>query len=391
MLLCRKSKHVDENIFDYFSRLSYWNGFGSVEIFTKFIAEAHGEKLGRVRDRVRNEYTLRAWIEQLLRRNIPISQMNSLMECKISHGKARVCPRCWEKAPYIRFYWRFDDYTVCHKHQALLAPFLSWDMGVCNYNDCVSEEFVKEGSEANSILMQAVKIHAEKDNALALIEKEMERYIYERDLVSWVSAFFKNNLNACLNEVEAKRLIDSSVLVGNQIFKRMDLIIQELLGDHTQFERRLRILLAVHILDNKSLCGRRIYRDPADGYKEWATAEVLSIDELLYAYIGIGSRQGCPKNIKFRYEIRGFENLDESEDRQLCVAIFGAYLNWPYENTDDDLRDYQNRITNQKPNPGSIKYGDYLRSLGKKILHDIAPGESGQANISLEVEECAVS
>lgn len=387
----RKSKHVDESFFDYLSRLSYWNGFGSVEKFSKFIAEEYGEKLGGVRDQIKNEYILRCWIEQLLRRNIPISQMNSLMESKVSHGKARVCPHCWEEARYIRFYWRFNDYTTCHKHQVLLVTFLDWDMDICNYNDCVAEKFAKESNEANGILMQAVKIHAEKDNALALIEKEMDRYGYERDLVSWISAFFKNNLNACLNEVEAKQLIDSNVLVGNQIFKRMDLIIQELLGDHAQFERRLRILLAVHILDNKTLCGRRIFRDPADGYKEWATAEVLSIDELLYAYIGFGSRQGCPINFKFRYEVRGFENLDESADRQLCVAIFGAYLNWPYEKTDDDLRDYQNRVINQKPNPGSIKYGDYLRSLGKKVLHDIAPGESEQANISLEVEECAVS
>lgn len=391
VLLYRNSKYVDESFFDYLSRLSYWNGFGSVEKFSKFIAEAHGEKLGGVRDQRKNEYMLRCWVEQLLRRNIPISQMNSLMKSKISHGKARVCPHCWEESRYIRFYWRFDDYIVCHKHQTLLVPFLNWDMGICNHNDCVSEEFAKESSEAKSILMQAIKIHAEKDNALTLIEKELDRHGYEKSLVFWISAFFKNNLHACLNEDEAKHLIDSNALVGNEIFKRMDLIIQELLGENAQLERRLRILLAVHILDNKSSRWRRIYRDPADGYKEWASAEVLSIDELLYAYIGFGTRQGCPKNFKFRYEIRGFENLDESEDRRLCVAIFGAYIKWPYEKTDDDLRDYQNRIINQKPSPGSIKYGDYLRSLGKMVLDDIPPGESEQENFSFEVEECAIS
>ena len=42
-LLYRADKFLDESFFDYLSRLSYWNGFNSADVFTSVLVKLYNK------------------------------------------------------------------------------------------------------------------------------------------------------------------------------------------------------------------------------------------------------------------------------------------------------------------------------------------------------------
>ena len=155
------------------------------------------------------------------------------------------------------------------------------------------------------------------------------------------------------------------------MLKKMENIYKEFLVNNECFEKSVRIITAIRVGDNRKLFGYSYYAPAAPGFSEWMKQEVLSIDELFYAYVGFGRLSGTPLKLAIRHEMIGFENLDPYRDRQLCLAIFNTYIWWPYAD-DDDFSAYGSRMnyTYPKQSP-SIKYNEYLATLGRKTVDSL--------------------
>jgi len=325
----------------------------------------------------------------MLRKNIHISQLNSLIGCTIPNGSAKICTQCWEDKPYIRFYWNFHHYITCHEHQLKMMPFLSFGEGSGNGSTCdASSDSNIESHFLRSVLVRSIEIYSKKDNAIESVELQMKQYLYEKETVSWVCEFFRAEFGVSLDHQNTQFLIDSADLVGLPVFRKMDNIISALLIGNPSFERRVRVIFALRVLNCARDIEHRRTQIPAPGYEEWATSEVMSIDDLLYAYIGFGALPGYPYFYKIRYEIRGFENLHQSMDRQLCLGIFSYRPKWTYE-ADKDVHNYQQQMRGQKAkgNVGTLKYNEYLKSQGKSVLDNLYFEQEAIINIQDEVEE----
>lgn len=366
-LLYRSEKYHDESFSDFLDRLGYWNGFSSKETFARFLADLFNETY------YSDGYGAHLMLEQLLGRNIPKTGNHCMARSKIPNGVVKICANCWKENRYIRFYWRFNDYIECHIHGALLIypNFFSYqsDNAIGVKADGKLDDSEKY---PRYLLIEAIKFYLNYDCSLNLIEKELEQHRYAKEITKWVVDFFSENLGMRLNLSGAIRLIDSGGLIGLSVRKKMESIYEWLLSGNEPLEQLVRIITAIRIGDRTTIywTGRRRYEQPVSGFEQWLKTEVLSIDDLFYAYLGFGQRDGSPKNHKIRYEMTGFENLDPRADRQLCLAIFSSSIQWPYER-DRDLAKYQFNLLYSKTKPRSIKYHEFLKTLGYKTVDDL--------------------
>lgn len=371
-LLYRADKYDDESFSDFLDRLGCWNGFSSKETFSRCLADLFNETYGGDKNKKVDEHKVHLMLEQLLGRNIPEAGAFSMALSKIPSGTVKVCANCWKENRYIRFYWRFNSYVECHVHGVLLTyPNLfsyQSDNSVGEQADNsldISEKYPRH------LLVEAIKFYLGSDCSLSLIEEDLEQHRYAKEITEWVAGFFSEKLGVILNLTGALKVIDSGNLIGLSVPKKMESIYARLLSGNELLETNVRIITAIRIGDQSTFwTHHRRYEPPALGFEQWRKTEVLSIDDLFYAYLGFGQRNGTPKNYKIRYEMTGFDNLDPHVDRQLCLAIFSGSIRWPY-GRDEDLAKYQFKLQYAEAKPRSIKYHEFLKMLGYKTVDDL--------------------
>ncbi len=372
-LLYRADKFLDESFFDYLSRLSYWNGFNSANVFKSALIKLYNKIYLDDKNQLFNIMKCHSALESVLKRNINYSQLNLFNYSLCHKGVIKICRCCWMKSKYIRFYWRMDGYSICHIHKTKLIVCSEglYSHYFSSVNDSKVETDKMEHNQR--VLNKAIEIYSLTDFALKKIESELDCNFYEKKIIIWLSHFLKMHMSRDVNISDALNLSDSGALVGLSIHNRMDKIINILSASNKWLENVIRIVAVLRVKQlpiQYDASGWTYY--PAPGFDYWANIEGLSIDSLFYAYVGFGSlRHTMPARYQFRYEFEGFSFLESSIDRSLCVSLYNTSLYFPYDRNDVDLISYQELVKNRWPNPRSIKFNEYLKLIGKKSIDDL--------------------
>jgi hypothetical protein len=374
--LYRAEKKYDEGFLDYISRMSYFNGFSSSGVLLRKLCDFYDEAYGGVRSKKIEMYKVRLALEQLLQRNMPVDRMFYTDGCQFTNERVKVCIRCWCECRYIRYYWWFSHYVKCHIHDDNL--FFPNEVSF-ESDDVVGEMFSNDVScleiYSSHLLTRLIMFYLNSDNAIELMEGDLNEHLYAKSNIEWVADYFGEHMNVYLNISGALELIDSGSLVGFSVHKKMESVYKELLVNNEPFEKSVRIITAIIVGRNTRLFRHSKGSYCSTSFLRWKRQELLSIDELFYAYIGFGQLSGTLTSFVLRHEMKGFENLCPDEDRQLCLAIFGTSISWPYGNYtdhDDDYRQYQSQMNSgfRKVSP-SMKYNEYLATLGKKTIDSL--------------------
>lgn len=129
-LLYHDQINSDEIIQDYIARLAIRNGFSSIRKFLVWLitfvdrADELEDYDPRTYQGRLNRY--RQKLEIVLGRNIPEDSMAIYLGVeRLYESVVKICPRCFSEHPYYKFYWRFDLYSVCHKHDINLVDISS--------------------------------------------------------------------------------------------------------------------------------------------------------------------------------------------------------------------------------------------------------------------------
>lgn len=371
-LLYRGEKKYDEGLWDYLSRLGYWNGFSSVDILLRSLCHFSDGISSGITSKKKDMYKIRCILEQLLKRNISMDRIFNMQGCQVPNGSVKICQGCWEESRYVRYYWRFSHYVKCHIHGIFLIIPSKFSYHSDNVIGKISDGEVNHSEKYSiNLLTLSTMFYLDSDNAIELMDKDLERHRCAKEIVEWVGKFFRDYMGVNLNIEGASRLIDSGNLIGFSVLKKMESIYRELLVNNESFEKSVRIIAAIRVGDRSNILRFCRYNVFGLGFSEWVKQEVLSVDELFYAYFGFGRLSGTPLKFAIRHEMTGFEKLDSFVDRKLCLAIFNSYISWPYVD-DDDVRTYWVRMNHDYPKKSpSIKYNEFLATLGRKTIYSL--------------------
>lgn len=379
-LLYRVDKFVDETIVDYIARVSYFNGFESPGKFSSYLADLYDLVFGREGNKEFSFYSKKdeieikshLMLEQVLQRNILFSQFNSFERCLIPHGEPKVCPQCWQKSQYIKFFWRLDSYKICHTHKLRMQSFNGF--GGEYGSDFVDGEAHEVGVEFN-FLKKSIEIHSRRNYALNCLNREFNERDLLKDITVWISRFFREAMHISINEQEALSIIWDEELVGLSMERKMHRIISVMASEDYELERMLKIVVAIRVGNNSNGWGRfGLVSDKDRFLRRWFIHEVVSTDELLYEYLRLGSLEFPPRKFKLRCRIKCLQGLDPNIEHDISLTIMKTKIDWPY-GKDRDLREYQLYIRYSTPKPGQRKYSEFLRERGKLVLDDLAVGD----------------
>ncbi|CNG47400.1 TniQ family protein [Yersinia intermedia] len=136
----RPSKNQDEIAWDYIFRLSQANGFSTLEKFQKYILENASCKMYENLNSKKNMKRFgtnqiekyissnklskyQVALEWVLQRTIFNEELDDLKESYILLKERKICQQCWSEHQYVRFFWRFECYKICHIHSIQLIKF----------------------------------------------------------------------------------------------------------------------------------------------------------------------------------------------------------------------------------------------------------------------------
>ncbi len=183
-----------------------------------------------------------------------------------------------------------------------------------------------------------------------------------------------------LNVKETLDLSKTGRLVGLNIGQRIEIILACLLKN-TEIERLTARVITVLMIkhDHRMWFLNRRDSRPADGFDYWASCEILSIDDLFYAYIGFANNKAVAlERCTLKKEIECLKVLGDFDDMHFFFTFCSMKLPFSYINYSNckDLDSYQTIFKNSPPEMKGIKYNKYLKSLGRKTDDDIPVTDS---------------
>ena len=222
-------------------------------------------------------------LEWIFKRTISIDEIYILVKSEIS--RLRVCRDCLLNKGYIRFYWRFKDYSVCHIHGADLFFLPSLD-----YNNSANYESLNmcRFQPRHKHLIALIKHSQMAVNALSVIRDEMYLISYERLLINKICCFFNKQFKLRLKGKFAIKCIESGCFIGLSMGARVDMLIYILCRKHKRYLSRVKIMSILFAVETG-------YSD-ANVYYSWAVKESLRTSEIYNLYEVLNST--CSSDIK---------------------------------------------------------------------------------------------
>ncbi|WP_039916587.1 hypothetical protein [Cellvibrio mixtus] len=268
-LLYRKEKHVDENFFDYVSRLAYWNGYSSEKIFSDKLILLFKRKFPDRSFYVEKTQKIITMIEFLIEKEINYSQLNLSIFRKVN-SEFHICPICWEENGYIRFYWRYENYLVCHIHIANMQKVSELDYGgqiAC----MVTDESVKPNYSC-LILMRSVAVFSKSDGAPDMVKMEVQINYIMIGMVKLICNVFISLFDVYLHDKIIISALKNGYFVGLSISKKMEKMFTKLLYGNNKYRVDLQGLVMILIDSNPIFLSGQAGRE----FHEWLTSEGFS-------------------------------------------------------------------------------------------------------------------
>lgn len=282
ILVYRSLKRFDESLPDYLERLSFFNGFLSVNDFIRYLEAIFLDLYGEVSSfdmgickrssdqfRPYGERLAKCCIALEILLNIEFSKKNmNLTEVHlISYFKPRrICELCWKESSYYRYYWRFWSYRDCHKHGISLSSvkFLNYK----EESQIVKEELYKDTFFRNEKYYRPLKklipfcekreygfIELDRISRHILLEVKawmivwkllykqfkISSHIRSYEIPNWA-----HGLNSQTSEKRFKKALSNFILPGSryrEVIEIVSLIVFSFVGDIFENNKRFRLWL----------------------------------------------------------------------------------------------------------------------------------------------------
>ncbi|USD21134.1 TniQ family protein [Microbulbifer variabilis] len=337
--LYREKKFVDESLSDYVGRLAYWNGYRNSKVLISLLIKTYSSLLvgsdisERERARLSNinvEYKyhnlkwhkIRIALEFILRRYFILSELNLYEKPPKSWlYESKLCCKCWDDNPYVRFYWRDRLYSVCHLHDEKLVKIKDIPYGTSSSS--LAGKIHLNKFNYNCGVTKAI-LDSHIDTGCSLSDLNFERAVAEDERKLWhrVRLFMKDRF---LWEVDLECHLDIQELSGLSITVRLERIISKLHYENKLQEKLLRVVLILQILRGNLLI------NICSSVSTWVISESYSINPVLYFYVkGVRSHLFAKNKISDRGIVCSISFCGFS-DRQLCKFILESEIFTPDE------------------------------------------------------------
>lgn len=281
-LLYRSLPFMDECFYGYIARLAYWNGFKKGSAFLIKLRYVY-KKLSNSDD-LSHEYFFDA-VESVLNRSLPREYNWNSSVTDILKNEVKICSQCWNAKAYIRFYWRDEKYSICHKHNSLLLLMnhVSYDP---NFDVVIGiDKYRKVNSSLNCELRGIVlgKFDETKCNHKAFVS-EMALIREETALWNDVVIFMKNYFLISFDFESVFEVIDKYSLILLPDIERFEIVRSFLLSQQPSFNKLVNVIVMVQTARYR----RVVYN--SSRAKLWFLSEVYAISPVLFVYLsGIGT------------------------------------------------------------------------------------------------------
>ena len=259
-------------------RIAHFNGF-TLENFKKYLANIYDEIYGNSIFGINFLSKYKIALEWAFKRTISVDEIPLIGKTeKFEIGGLRVCRDCLLNKVYIRFYWRFKDYSVCHIHgiNLFLSPSL-------NYNNSASYESLKicRFQPRHKHLIALIRHSQVAVDALSVIRDEMHLISSERLLVGKICHFFNKRFKLRLKGKFAIKCIEAGYLIGLSMSARIDKLIHILCRKHKRYLSRVKTMSILFSVET-------VYSD-MNAYYWWARKEAFRISEIYDLYEALNS------------------------------------------------------------------------------------------------------
>jgi len=336
-LLYREKKFVDEALPDYLTRLAYWNGFRSLESFSKSLKKIYQElyvekESGDTKKKnliihhssIKDHFWIQCKyaIEYVLKRDICVNEVNISEKTQKGGLKtANFCSDCWKEAPYVRFYWRLGSYGVCHNHGSKMQQFdpLSYNPDVGRLRVSAEQTRCSLSSESDRI-NRFLLLKGGAGCSLMELLFELDNANAEHKLWSEVVSFLERRFRIRMAFNSVSGFIESNNLCSMDPLSRLDKMIDALVNESTADEKLVKISVLVS-LERNYFYSRRV-----SGFSAWAMSLAYSLSPLFAAYLfGIGEALFDLERYSLNKKI-GPISFSSYSDRKLCQFVIESRI-----------------------------------------------------------------
>lgn len=338
-LLYRADKFPDECFPDYLARLSCWNGFKDSSDFIRFLSKIYNNlypggcqeenpgpnsrEFEAIHPSYIRWYKCRIALEFIIRRSLVYSELN-LDAYKASQSN-KVCLSCWGENPYRKFYWRYREYNICHKHNVRLVV-----VDNVPYNSptlTVATEYVTT-LDRRSISCTYVSAIL-RNNPFKTFNFEnlnRENDIIEQEITLWrrVIRFLNERFSFSFVSTDIFDFVTLESIAGLAMSDRLEKMTEELIGLKTEFSVFIKAAVLV--------CIQRSHLMYYPDVKSWVLSEAYLINPVFYSYLyGINQHFFIKDEFTFADEMfrkNAFRRVDLSRvsDRILCKFILESRI-----------------------------------------------------------------
>lgn len=280
-LLYRSLPFIDECFYGYIGRLAYWNGFKNGSTFLLKLRYIY-KKLSNS-DELSHGYFFDA-LESVLNRSLPGQYNWNGSVTDILKNEVKICSLCWSAKAYIRFYWRYEAYSICHKHNTLLLlmshisydPNFDVDIGIDKYRKVNASLNCKLKGVVLGRLNEASCNHNAFGDEIALIREEIALW---DDVVIFMKSYFLISFNF----ESVFEIVDKNSLILLPAIERFEMVRNFLLSQQSGLNKLINVIVIVQAARYR----RVVYK--SSQAKLWFLSEAYAISPVLFAYLaGIG-------------------------------------------------------------------------------------------------------
>jgi hypothetical protein len=302
-LLYRGHKYSDESFPDYVHRVSYWNGYENIKKFSReltiFYKKVYGRdytfsqslyNYGKFKNIEQERHNLkwlrqRLSLERIFNFSFNTSELNLFSEDnRQNYNGGFICPDCWTENMYIRFYWRFSNYSTCrlHRKELLYVEIISYDPSLILVFCSDINASLRKAKHCYFLELIAMNKH---DSCLSMsyILEEKEIAQYENKIWGNVLSCLRNYFGILHNYYAIYEFVDVGNLVGLSVVSRANIVVAAIITLDDRFEKLIKIVTILVIIKH---CQRNLNKNKNNlEFSGWAQAEAYSISHLLYVYI----------------------------------------------------------------------------------------------------------
>lgn len=363
-LLYRAQPFNDECFAGYLCRLAYWNGFKDGVSFLRAL-QALYRRLTNGTD-LHHRYIIAA-LESAIGRHFDEAEYLRAKVTVASLREVKICRICWREKPYVRFYWRHADYSICHKHDVLLSTMsqISFD----SFSEMhVAGEIDTEVNVFDNCALKNAIIKKMTDLECDEYQLSFEIDFMRKEIEVWgaIFSFMENYFSLPIGVTDISELIDHDSLMFLSAVDRFEILRNIVLNKFPNDAKLVNVIIFVqsaryHVVSNES-------RES----ELWFLSESYAISPILFGYLGgIGrnlfdtSMYGSDETLP-PIPLRGFT------DRQICKFILESSIF-----SDRELSNiYQDgkRLASGEVEPNSdlykraCKFHRYLDAIGQDIF-----------------------